>query len=89
MAKWGQLDDERGYLNKWEMHKALKGRDIGHCKLPATELYNEQALVRLLKRFRKVYVKPVDTWGGCEISFVEHVAGKYLWIPQGESHKRI
>lgn len=78
------LDVDRSFLNKWEMYKALQGEDFGPCKLPQTAILKETSLQQMVKRFRTVYVKPVTTWGGQNISVVRHSGQKHIWKKQGE-----
>ncbi|MCL6600660.1 MAG: YheC/YheD family protein [Alicyclobacillus macrosporangiidus] len=79
-----RLDKERGYLDKWEMYKALRGRRLGPCRLPYTERLSDEALVRMLGRFRRVYVKPVDGWGGHGVGVIARRGDRWAWTVQGE-----
>lgn len=79
----GMLDPERGYLNKWEMYRALEGRNIGDCLMPFTALWHPQTLPNLLGRFHQLYMKPLGSWGGqgiCVLSASDQVV---RWSPQG------
>ncbi|HEU4964794.1 MAG TPA: YheC/YheD family protein [Bacilli bacterium] len=88
----GELDEERRFLNKWEMHKALDGEELGPCRLPETHLHGREALAEMLARYDSVYIKPVDTWGGRGISRVEREGKgedkgegeRWCWTVQGE-----
>ncbi|MCF8565003.1 YheC/YheD family protein [Alicyclobacillus tolerans] len=84
----GMLDLERGYLNKWEMYKALQGEQIGPCRLPVTQGLSGSSLGVMLKKFRKVYVKPIDSWGGNFVSVVAFESGKYSWTMQQHSQQQ-
>ncbi|UOF89243.1 YheC/YheD family protein [Fodinisporobacter ferrooxydans] len=76
------LDPERGFLNKWEMYKALKDENIGPCKLPVTEPFNISALQHMLNRYPSIYVKPAGTWGGRGISRIDIKNDAFLWTLQ-------
>ncbi|MCL6517760.1 YheC/YheD family protein [Alicyclobacillus sp.] len=80
-----QLDPQRGYLNKWEMYRALRGRRLGPFRLPYTERLSRASLVRMLHRYRRVYVKPVDGWGGHGIGVMERRGPAWLWRRMGEA----
>ena len=84
----GKLDAERGFLNKWEMYKALAGESIGPCRLPETVLYQEPALALMLSRYGKIYIKTVSGWGGQAVSVLEGHHGLYRWHRQGQSALR-
>jgi hypothetical protein len=79
----GQLDPERGYLDKWEMYKALQDENIGDCSLPVTLPYDDRALLCLLEEFEAVYLKQVDSWGGRQVSRIEREGdGTWRWSRQ-------
>lgn len=84
----GKLDAERGFLNKWEMYKALAGESIGPCRLPDTVLYREAALASMLMKYGKVYIKTVSGWGGHAVSVLEARRGVYRWLRQGQTALR-
>lgn len=74
------LDPERGYLNKWQMHVALSGEDIGPCHLPATQVSQNPRWFDFITRYSRVYVKPVHLWGGHDVSLVlKQADGNYSW----------
>lgn len=58
------LDPQRRYFDKWQMYRALLGRDIGPCSLPATDRLTPVSLDNQTREFGTVYVKPLDSWGG-------------------------
>lgn len=78
----GMLNTERGYLDKWQMYKALLGERVGPCQLPMTEWYSRQSVSTMLNKFGKVYTKPIDTWGGHLVSLITFQAGTYVWAMQ-------
>ncbi|MCY0874755.1 MAG: YheC/YheD family protein [Firmicutes bacterium] len=73
------FDPIREFYDKWEMHRLLSQESTAPAKLLATELLSAQSLTRMLKRYRSVYVKPLGTWGGKQISRIDRVAGSDTW----------
>jgi hypothetical protein len=77
------MDPERMSLNKWEMHKALQDLDIAMVHLPDTCVATVEKLSWMLDRYKAVYVKPVGTWGGRQITRILKQNNLYLWQEQG------
>lgn len=75
----GTLNPKRGNLDKWEMYKALRDKNIGPCKLPRTYLLSERSMAKILSRYSFIFLKPVDTWGGRGISVVQVTKGTLVW----------
>lgn len=69
IRRWGppRLDPDRQFLNKWEMYKVLVASPPVPFRLPVTRPYTRRHLLRLLRRFRGVYVKPVGGYGGAGV----------------------
>lgn len=63
-----KLNLERMSLNKWEMHKALHDIHLPYVRFPNTLLATADNLITFADRYTHVYVKPVSTWGGHQIS---------------------
>ncbi|GMA63961.1 YheC/YheD family protein [Alicyclobacillus fastidiosus] len=66
----GQIDLNRMYLDKWQMHIALSHDVVQGLKLPSTKLLSQCTTVDLNKH-TAWYVKPINTWGGHQISKFE------------------
>lgn len=80
-----QLDSDRAGFDKWQMYKLIRGESIGPCLIPKTNQLNARNLNRYLDEFQRVYVKPVGTWGGVNISVVERDDTSIVWTVQGKS----
>lgn len=78
-----KFDFERGYFDKWEVHCALVGEPIGPCKMPTATVYSSKAMAQMLQEFSSVFVKPLHTWGGHNISKVWGLHGQFHWCLQG------
>lgn len=76
----GILDPERGYLDKWQMHRALLGQDIGPCRLPQAKVSSLPGWQTLLAKYATVYAKPLDTWGGNGIHVVSRQADRFYTL---------
>lgn len=73
------LDPIRLFYDKWQMHLLLARESTAPAKLLATELLSGQSLTRMLQRFPAVYIKPLGTWGGQQISRIDRVQSAELW----------
>lgn len=78
----GVIDPNRGSLNKWEMYRVLSDADLGPCRLPATFVWHPDTLPRYLWRYRSMYIKPLDAWGGHGVCVMEHAGSTTRWIRQ-------
>lgn len=65
-----RLDPLRKSLNKWEMHKALQEMKLSHANLPETQLGSIDTIVSFIHRHPQIFLKPLGTWGGQQISRV-------------------
>lgn len=74
----GRLDTKRQFLNKWEMYHALRFDPVADLHLPKTRLLTFSSLRTMLARWQHVYIKPVETWGGSQISKISKA--KKGWI---------
>lgn len=79
-----QLDSERAGFDKWQIYKLIRGEKIGHCRIPETKRLTARNLKRYLDEFERVYVKPIGTWGGANISMIERSGTSIFWTVQGE-----
>lgn len=79
MAK-ATLDPDRGYLDKWQMYRALSGEDIGPCRLPETIISSDPNWYQLPTKYTTVYIKPLNSWGGNGVSVIyRQPEGTYSW----------
>ncbi|GLV13960.1 hypothetical protein Heshes_16440 [Alicyclobacillus hesperidum] len=67
------LDEERHFLNKWQMYLAMQDAQPKGLHLPATCLLS-QVTPDHFEQAPSWYIKPVETWGGNLISRVTKVA---------------
>ncbi|GMA57190.1 YheC/D-like protein [Alicyclobacillus sacchari] len=71
------LDEQRYFLDKWQMYLAMQEAHLNGLHLPNTYLL-PQISIQLLEQFSSWYIKPVETWGGNQIARVtRHASG--LW----------
>lgn len=78
------LDSERAGFDKWQMYKLILGKNIGSCSIPKTKRLTASNLNRFLDVFQRVYIKPIGTWGGTNISLIERDNTSIVWTAQGE-----
>jgi YheC/D like ATP-grasp len=62
------FDEQRKYFNKWEMHKLLSAQRVDACGLLDTCMYSRKNIIDMLRKYKDVYLKPIDGWGGKQIS---------------------
>lgn len=78
------MNSERMGFDKWEMYKLIRGQNIGPCRVPKTGRLSETNLKHYLQQYHRVYVKPVSTWGGTNVSVVEQQTASVIWTCQGQ-----
>lgn len=83
-----KFDEKREYFNKWEMHKLLIRQSVDTCKIPETRMYSLQGLKKMLALHRDVYVKPIDTWGGKQISRLQLTSNGIVWDRESTNQPR-
>ncbi|MCL6636415.1 MAG: YheC/YheD family protein [Alicyclobacillus sp.] len=83
------FDAKRGYFNKWEMYRLLRRAGPLPFHQPVTARFSPGALAAWLRRFRRVYIKPVDGWGGQGVSQVSGLPAACQWQVAGERRVRM
>lgn len=83
-----RLDPNRQFLNKWEMYKVLRQAINQPYLLPETEILEKHSFQKLSERFENLYVKPVGSWGGHDISCIRIQKNTFIWKLQGEADKQ-
>lgn len=78
-----RLNSDRSGFDKWQMYKLIRGEHIGPCSVPKTSRLTARNLDRYLDEFQRVYVKPVSTWGGTNVSLIERDGASIVWTAQG------
>ena len=77
------LDPEREFINKWEMYKLLTLHSIKNIQIPETRLFAKDSLASMLTDYPLLYIKPIATWGGKDISTVRKNGSFFEWAIQG------
>ncbi|MFD0692482.1 YheC/YheD family protein [Paenibacillus sp. GCM10027628] len=78
----------RPLANKWNMHQVLTENEEINKYIPATVRYSTtQELMRALKKYKLIYVKPKNGTGGRGILRIEQI-GNDLFLMQGRNHNR-
>jgi hypothetical protein len=78
------LDPERQFINKWEMYKLLIKHSIKNIKIPETRLLADDSLASMITDYPLLYIKPIATWGGSDISTIQMNRGFLEWTLQGK-----
>lgn len=83
----GHLDEQRKFIDKWQMHILLSRHTVPDLHLPHTALWSKEALHSFCEHYRCLYIKPTDTWGGQAIARIQQVQGH--WIVKSPSDEPI
>jgi hypothetical protein len=78
------LDPNREFFNKWEMHKLLLRHSIKNVQIPDTKLFSRESLSSMLIEYPLLYIKPIASWGGKDISTIHQNGNSYVWTFQGQ-----
>ena len=78
------LDPSREFINKWEMYKLLLHHSIKDIQIPETKLLSKEALSSLLSKYPLLYIKPIASWGGKDISTIQQNGNSFVWTIQGQ-----
>ncbi|WP_338472374.1 YheC/YheD family protein [Niallia sp. XMNu-256] len=78
------LDPNREFINKWEMYKLLLCHSINNVQIPDTQLFSRESLSSMLIQYPLLYIKPIDSWGGKDISTFQQDGNSYIWTIQGQ-----
>ena len=65
------LDPNREFINKWEMYKLLLRHSIKNVQIPDTKLFSRESLSSMLIEYPLLYIKPIASWGGKDISTIQ------------------
>ncbi|WP_409300802.1 YheC/YheD family protein [Peribacillus sp. SCS-155] len=56
--------------------------------LPDTKLFSKSALKDMISKYKHIYIKPFNSWGGKNVSTLEkQLQGEYIWTVQGKPSK--
>jgi glutathionylspermidine synthase len=78
------LDPNREFINKWEMYKLLLRYSIKDIQIPDTKLFSSESLSSMLIEYPLLYIKPIASWGGKDISTIQQNGNSYVWTIQGQ-----
>jgi hypothetical protein len=78
------LDPNREFINKWEMHKLLLHHSIRNIQIPETKLFSKESLSSMLIKYPLLYIKPIASWGGKDISTIQQNGNSFIWTIQGQ-----
>ncbi|MEH7178334.1 YheC/YheD family protein [Neobacillus vireti] len=77
------LDPNREFFNKWEMYKLLFRHSIKNIQIPDTRLFSKESLSSMLIEYPLLYIKPIASWGGKDISTIQQNDNSFVWTIQG------
>ncbi|MEH7272703.1 YheC/YheD family protein [Neobacillus vireti] len=77
------LDPNREFFNKWEMYKLLFRHSIKNIQIPDTQLFSKESLSSMLIEYPLLYIKPIASWGGKDISTIQQNDNSFVWTIQG------
>ena len=78
------LDPNREFINKWEMYKLLLRYSIKDIQIPDTKLFSSESSSSMLIEYPLLYIKPIASWGGKDISTIQQNGNSYVWTIQGQ-----
>jgi len=78
------LDPNREFINKWEMYKLLLRHSIKNVQIPVTKLFSRESLSSMLIEYPLLYIKPIASWGGKDISTIKKNENSFVWTIQGQ-----
>ncbi|WP_428911597.1 YheC/YheD family protein [Niallia sp. Krafla_26] len=78
------VDPNREFINKWEMYKLLIRHPVKNVQIPETQLYSTESLSSMLMKYPVLYIKPIASWGGTDISTLQLNENSYIWRVQGK-----
>ena len=78
------LDPIREFINKWEMYKLLLRHSIKNVQIPDTKLLSKESLSSMLIEYPLLYIKPIASWGGKDISTIQQNGNSFVWTIQGQ-----
>lgn len=78
------VDPNREFINKWEMYKLLLRHTIKNVQIPDTKLFSRESLSSMLIEYPLLYIKPIASWGGKDISTIKQNGNSFVWTIQGQ-----
>ena len=66
------------------MYKLLVGHSIKNIQIPDTKIFSRESLSSMLIEYSLLYIKPIASWGGKDISTIQKNGNSYVWTIQGQ-----
>ncbi|KMY52846.1 hypothetical protein AC623_01650 [Bacillus sp. FJAT-27231] len=81
------FDSDRAFFNKWEMHQMMNEKTVPYFTIPRTDMFSLPSLEKYINLYQSVFIKPVASWGGQNISKVTKQKQQLVWTLQGQPPK--